>query len=56
MVQLMKKQRRPPRVLIPDKMRSCPATHRELMCSAEHCARKGLNNRAENSHQNGEVA
>lgn len=54
--QLMKKQRRAPRVLIPDKMRSFPATHCEFMCSAEHCAHKGLNNRAENSHQNGEAA
>jgi putative transposase len=32
-------------------MRSCGAAHREVMPSAEHRAHKGLNNRAENSHQ-----
>lgn len=51
MAQLMKKQRRVPRVLITDKMRSCPVAHGELMRSAGHRAHKGLNNRAENSHQ-----
>ncbi|MFJ5534064.1 DDE-type integrase/transposase/recombinase [Streptomyces sp. NPDC093261] len=45
MAQLMKKQRRVPRVLITDKMRSCPVAHGELMRSAEHRAHKGLNNR-----------
>ena len=32
-------------------MKSYPAAHRELMPSAEHRSHKGLNNRAENSHQ-----
>ncbi|WP_254594761.1 DDE-type integrase/transposase/recombinase, partial [Streptomyces sp. 8P21H-1] len=27
------------------------AAHREVMPSVEHCSHKGLNNRAENSHQ-----
>jgi putative transposase len=48
---LMKKQRRVPRVLVTDKMKSYPVAHRELMASVEHRAHKGLNNRAENSHQ-----
>jgi putative transposase len=40
-----------PRVLITDKLRSYGAAHRELMPSVEHRPHKGLNNRAENSHQ-----
>lgn len=42
---------RPPRVLISDKLRSYPKAHRILMKSTEHRSHKGLNNRAENSHQ-----
>ncbi|MCX2928548.1 DDE-type integrase/transposase/recombinase, partial [Streptomyces sp. NEAU-W12] len=34
-----------------DKLRSYGAAHRVVMPSVEHCAHKGLNNRAENSHQ-----
>ncbi|WP_457779771.1 IS6 family transposase [Streptomyces mirabilis] len=48
---LMKKTRAVPRVIITDKLRSYGAAHREVMPSVEHCSHKGLNNRAENSHQ-----
>jgi putative transposase len=51
MAKLMKKQRRVPRVLVTDKCRSYRPAHRELMGSVEHRSHKGLNNRAENSHQ-----
>ncbi|MGW1092260.1 IS6 family transposase [Streptomyces sp. NPDC002596] len=39
-----------PRV-VTDKLRSYGAAHREVMPSVEHRSHKGLNNRAENSHQ-----
>ncbi|MDX3134593.1 IS6 family transposase [Streptomyces europaeiscabiei] len=48
---LMKKSRRVPRVVVTDKLRSYKAAHREVMPSVEHRSHKGLNNRAENSHQ-----
>src|SRR3954469_2486109 len=48
---LLKKQRRPPRVLITDKLASYGAAKSEVMPSVEHRKHKGLNNRAENSHQ-----
>src|SRR3954466_15910673 len=48
---LLKKQGRAPRVLITDKLRSYAAAKREIMPSVEHRQHKGLNNRAENSHQ-----
>jgi putative transposase len=51
MAKLMKKQRRASRVLVTDKLRSYNVAHRELMSSVEHRSHKGLNNRAENSHQ-----
>ncbi|MDP8928712.1 MAG: IS6 family transposase [Actinomycetota bacterium] len=51
LVKLMKKQRRVPRVMVTDKLRSYGVAHRELMPSVEHRSHKGLNNRAENSHQ-----
>ena len=51
LAKLMKKQQRVPRVLVTDKMKSYPVAHRELMASVQHRAHKGLNNRAENSHQ-----
>jgi putative transposase len=51
MAKLMKKQCRVPRVLVTDKCRSYGPAHRELMSSVEHRSHKGLNNRAENSHQ-----
>jgi putative transposase len=48
---LLKKQRRSPRVLITDKLASYGAAKSEVMPSVEHQKHKGLNNRAENSHQ-----
>ena len=48
---LLKKQGRVPRVLITDKLRSYAAAKREIMPGVEHRQHKGLNNRAENSHQ-----
>ena len=48
---LLKKQGRPPRVLVTDKLASYPAAKKELMPGVEHRRHKGLNNRAENSHQ-----
>jgi putative transposase len=48
---LLKKQGRPPRVLITDKLASYPAAKGELLPGVEHRRHKGLNNRAENSHQ-----
>jgi putative transposase len=40
-----------PRVLINDKLRSYAAANRDLGLTVEHRQHKGLNNRAENSHQ-----
>ncbi len=48
---LLKKQCRAPRVMITDKLASYGAAKREIMPSVEHRKHKGLNNRAENSHQ-----
>ncbi|MFD4859838.1 IS6 family transposase [Streptomyces atratus] len=48
---LIKKTRTVPRVVVTDKLRSYSAAHREVMSSVEHRSHKGLNNRAENSHQ-----
>ena len=48
---LLKRQGRAPRVLITDKLASYPAAKQELMPRVEHRRHKGLNNRAENSHQ-----
>jgi putative transposase len=48
---LLRKQGRSPRVLITDKLASYPAAKREVMPGVEHRRHKGLNNRAENSHQ-----
>jgi putative transposase len=48
---LMKKTRSVPRVIVTDKLRSYGAAHRTVMPSVEHRSHKGLNNRAENSHQ-----
>jgi putative transposase len=51
MRKLLKKQGCTPRVMITDKLRSCAAAKRQLMPGVEHRRHKGLNNRAENSHQ-----
>ncbi|WP_406729467.1 IS6 family transposase [Streptomyces sp. GD-15H] len=48
---LLKTTRTVPRVIVTDKLRSYGAAHREVMPSVEHRSHKGLNNRAENSHQ-----
>ena len=48
---LLKKQMRPPRAMITDKLASYGAAKKELMPGVEHRRHKGLNNRAENSHQ-----
>src|SRR4051794_13697126 len=48
---LLKRQCRTPRVMITDKLASYGAAKREIMPSVEHRQHKGLNNRAENSHQ-----
>ncbi|MFE2610675.1 IS6 family transposase [Streptomyces mirabilis] len=48
---LRKKTGTVPRVVVTDKLRSHRAAHREVMPSVEHRSHKGLNNRAENSHQ-----
>jgi hypothetical protein len=48
---LLKRQMRPPRVMITDKLASYGAAKREVMPGVEHRQHKGLNNRAENSHQ-----
>jgi putative transposase len=48
---LLKKQGIAPRVMITDKLASYSAAKREIMPGVEHRQHKGLNNRAENSHQ-----
>ena len=48
---LLKKQGVAPRVMITDKLASYGAARREIMPGVEHRQHKGLNNRAENSHQ-----
>ncbi len=48
---LLKRQCRAPRVMITDKLASYGAARRQVMPSVEHRKHKGLNNRAENSHQ-----
>jgi putative transposase len=48
---LLRKTHTVPGVVVTDKLRSYSAAHREVMPSVEHRSHKGLNNRAENSHQ-----
>ena len=48
---LMKRQECVPRVMITDKPRSYGAAARVIMAGVEHRQHKGLDNRAENSHQ-----
>jgi putative transposase len=50
MRKLLKRHGRP-RVIVTDKLRSYGAANNELGLNAEHRQHKGLNNRAENSHQ-----
>src|SRR5712672_69141 len=51
MRKLIRKQARTPRVLVTDKLGSYGAARRSLGLTIEHRQHKGLNNRAENSHQ-----
>jgi len=48
---LLKRQCRAPRVMVTDKLPSYGAAKRELVPGVEHRRHRGLNNRAENSHQ-----
>src|SRR3954463_627922 len=48
---LLKKQGAAPRAMITDKLASYGAAKREIMPGFKHRQHKGLNNRAENSHQ-----
>src|ERR671933_1011151 len=48
---LLKRQCRAPRVMVTDKLPSYGAAKQEVMPGVEHRRHKGLNNRAENSHQ-----
>jgi putative transposase len=48
---LLKRQMCPTRVMITDKLPSYGAAKKEIMPGVEHRQHKGLNNRAENSHQ-----
>jgi putative transposase len=48
---LLKRQGMAPRVMIRDKLASYGAAKREILPSVEHRQHRGLNNRAENSHQ-----
>jgi putative transposase len=51
MRKLLRKHGRAPRVLITDRLRSYAAANRDLGLNVEHRQHRGLNNRAENSHQ-----
>ena len=51
MRKLIRKQARTPRVLVTDKLGSYGAARRSLGLTMEHRQHKGLNNRADNSHQ-----
>jgi putative transposase len=47
---LLRKQGRPPKRIVTDKLGSYAAAKRKVMPKIEHRSHKGLNNRAENSH------
>ena len=51
MRKLLRKCGGPPRVLITDKLKSYAAANKDMGLRFEHRQHKGLNNRAENSHQ-----
>jgi putative transposase len=51
MRKLLRKHGHAPRVLITDKLKSYAAANRDLGLKVEHRQHKGLNKRAENSHQ-----
>jgi putative transposase len=48
---LLRKHGKTPRVMVTDKLKSYAAANREIGLKYEHRQHKGLNNRAENSHQ-----
>lgn len=48
---LLKQQGFVPRVIVTDKLKSYEAAQKQMLKSVEHRQHKGLNNRAENSHQ-----
>src|SRR5215212_1514136 len=48
---LLKRQGRAPRVMVTDKLPSYGAAKQDLVPGVEHRRHRGLNNRAENSHQ-----
>lgn len=48
---LLKAQSHAPRVIVTDKLRGYDAAKNKIMPGVEHRSHKGLNNRAENSHQ-----
>ena len=48
---LLKQQGFVPRVIVSDKLKSDEAAQKQMLKSVEHRQHKGLNNRAENSHQ-----
>jgi len=48
---LLKKQGFVPRVIVTDKLKSYAAAKKQVLKGVEHRQHKGLNNRAENSHQ-----
>jgi putative transposase len=49
--ELLKQQGFVPRVIVTDKLKSYEAAKNQMLKSVEHRQHKGLNNRAENSHQ-----
>ena len=51
MRKLLRKHARSPRVMITDKLKSYAAANEDMRLGFEHRQHKGLNNRAENSHQ-----
>jgi putative transposase len=51
MRKLLKAQSHAPRIIITDKLRSYDAAKAKIMPGVEYRSHKGLNNRAENSHQ-----
>jgi IS1 family transposase len=51
MRKLLRKHSTTPRVMVTDKLKSYAAANRKMGLKCEHRQHKGLNNRAENSHQ-----
>jgi len=51
MRKLLRKHGKTPRVMVTDKLKSYAAANRKMGLKFEHRQHKGLNNRAENSHQ-----